>query len=62
MSKSPRCTCGHALSSHRQDPDDVWANEKCKTCRCASFDDGRKTVMWDDDGHPEAQEAVRGRS
>lgn len=32
------CTCGHAWSSHRQDPVDVWVTERCKTCGCAGFD------------------------
>ena len=33
------CSCGHAFSSHRQDPVDPWATERCKTCGCAAFYD-----------------------
>jgi len=43
------CTCGHAFSSHRQDPTDPWATERCKTCGCSAFYDGRRTEEWDND-------------
>lgn len=51
--RKPRivCTCGHALSSHRQDPVDPWATEKCKTCGCSAFlnRDDRRQGDWDQD-------------
>jgi hypothetical protein len=46
-----RCTCGHALSSHRQDPVDVWANERCKTCGCAAFLNEDEDKMQSEEPH-----------
>jgi hypothetical protein len=46
---TPRCTCGHVLSSHRQDPIDVWATERCKTCGCAAFNNRDDDKMQGDD-------------
>jgi hypothetical protein len=46
------CTCGHALSSHRQDSADPWVTERCKTCGCAGFlnvQDTRPQQSNDDD-------------
>jgi hypothetical protein len=45
-----RCTCGHAFSSHRQDPVDVWATERCKTCGCAGFQN-RDEPMQSEEPH-----------
>jgi hypothetical protein len=46
---TPRCTCGHVLSPHRQDPIDVWATERCKTCGCAAFNNRDDDKMQGDD-------------
>ena len=44
-----RCVCGHALSSHRQDPVDQWVAERCKTCGCAGFENDQEAMMQNDE-------------
>lgn len=61
MSAAIRCTCGHALSSHRQDPVDPWISERCVTCGCAGFDnrDDWKRQSRDDEDDRSKTEGAR---
>ncbi len=57
MSEPITCTCGHALSSHRQDPEDPYVTERCVTCGCAAFlnrDEEKMQSRDDEDPTPEA--------
>lgn len=46
---APRCVCGHAHSSHRNDPVDPYISERCIYCRCAAFDNRDGARMQGDD-------------
>lgn len=47
--RAPRCVCGHALSSHRNDPVDPYISERCIYCRCAAFDNRDDARMQGED-------------
>jgi hypothetical protein len=50
-----QCVCGHALSSHRQDPDDPWVEQRCVTCGCAGFENRDEAKMQGDEPEDEPE-------